>query len=176
VNLACEANPPFDSVQFTLAQSFNSSAPSSAVHGVPFKGTGTPVAWTVPTSVDGITISALQSFNLTIGTTDATINSASISGGSNLGSGTPSIAVSGSTVVLSVPGPLTAGSTITLPKITLNLTGKAAGTVKTFIGGTSYSSPGVTVTAVLPGSPPSNVGASCYPNPTGPVLTSTHIS
>lgn len=176
VNFACEGNSPFNNVQFTLTQSFSTSAPASAVRGVAFKGSGTPAAWTVPTSVDGITISALQSLSLTIGSTDATINSASISGGSNLGSGKPSIAVSGTSAVLTVPGPLAAGSTVTFPKINLTLTGKSAGTATTFIAGTSYSSPGVTVTAVIPGSPPLDVGASCYPNPTNPVLTSTTIS
>jgi dehydratase len=170
---ACEGTY-FTSVQFSISQSFSASAPASEFPGVQFTGKAVPAAWTVPTSVDGITISALQDLSLTIGTTDATVISASISGGSNLGSGTPSVSVSGTNVVLSVPGPLTAGATVTLPTVKLTLEGNAAGTVTSYFTGTSYASPGLTVTAVVPGSPPIDAGAACYPT-SGADITSTTI-
>ena len=178
LNWACEGDWPFQSVQFTLAQSFTSSAPSTETVGTAFSGSATLSSWTVPSVVDGITISALQDLSLTIGTTDATVNSASLSGGANLGS-TPSVSVSGTNVVVSIPGPLTSGTVVTFPKVKISLTGNAVGTLTTFISGTSYTSPGLTVTAVVPsgsGGSPLDVGAGCYPDPAETVTSTSIIS
>jgi dehydratase len=173
VTLACEGSY-FTSVQFTLDQSFTDSAPTSKAPGVEFYGSAYPGSWVVPTEVDGVTISALQSVSLTVDVSDATVDSATISGGSNLGTGTPSVAYTSTSVTLTVPGPLTSGDTVTFPTVNLGLTGTSAGTATTYIGGTSYASPGATVTAVVPGI--GDAAATCYPTPAGPIITSTTIT
>lgn len=99
----------------------------------------------------------------------STLTSQTIAGWANVGAGTPTVAVSGNDVVVTVPGPIPANTTATLPTLTLGL--KATGAEGTHIvpkvGGTSTSSPGLTfnvrVTGTIVGT--LNPTFSCYPNP-----------
>ena len=52
---------------------------------------------------------------------DATVTSATMSGGSNLGAGTPSLTQTDGVIQLSLPGPFTAGDTVVPPQVTLDL-------------------------------------------------------
>jgi dehydratase len=132
---------------------------------------------TVPTSADGYTVEQISGIALKIPVpADSTYDSASLSGGSNLGSGTPSVSESGGVVTISVPNTIKAGTTFTLPTLTLNLTSGASGSINTALAGTSFSDPGLTFTAEISiigiGVSGSAVG---YPT-TSPTLTSTSIS
>jgi dehydratase len=133
---------------------------------------------TVPTSADGYTVEQISGITLEIPVpADSTYDSASLAGGSGFGSAAPSVSESDGVVSIAVPGPIAAGSTFTLPTLTLNLTsGAAGGTINTALSGTSYSDPGLTFTAEISiiGIGVSG-GAVGYPT-TSPTLTSTTIS
>jgi len=179
LSLACQATPPIGSVQtLTIDAGVNGTAPATVAAGSAFTVTLAPDAITVPTSVGGNTVNSISALKLTAPVpANATLNSQTLSGGSGLGSGTPTVSVSGGAIALTVPGPISGGSTFTLPTLNLNLTAGAAGsTVQTQIAGSSYASPGLTftanVTAVIINL---DVPTACYPSP-NPVLTSTTVS
>jgi len=155
--------------------------PPTATQGSTFQAKLTADPIIVPTTGGGYAISNLNTvkvrFDVPAG---ATFVSASLSGGSNLGSGVPSVALSGSQVVLSIPGNLAPGTTATLPTVTATFT--ASGAVNTALpwklSGTSYGSPGITFTARVSGVPllgSINVATSCYGSP-NPVLATTTIN
>ncbi|WP_141867315.1 hypothetical protein [Arthrobacter sp. SLBN-53] len=100
---------------------------------------------------------------------NSTFVSTSTSGGTVSGSA----ALVGSNVVLTVPGPISGGSSFTPPAVTINVTANAPGTITSKYAGTSYSSPGMTMTTRV--SPGINVATSCYPNPS-PTLTTTNVT
>jgi dehydratase len=176
--IACQATPPIGSAQtFTLDAGVNATAPASVASGSSFTVSLAPDALTVPSSVGGYTVNSISGIKLKVPVpANATLTKETLSGGSGLGSGTPGVAVSGSTIVLTVPGPISGGSTFTFPEITLTLTAGASGkTVTTQLGGSSYSSPGLTFTASVPVLFfTANVPTACYPS-AGPVLSSTTI-
>ena len=115
---------------------------------------------------------------------NSTLVSYAIDGGSNIGSGTPTVSASGSTVVVTVPGPIASSTTAhpnvaTLPALSMKLS--AAGTLQSRINaklsGTSYTSPGLTYDVKVTGTPIGtlNPSFSCFPSPS-PTLHSTLIS
>ncbi|TLH68225.1 hypothetical protein C1S80_04320 [Mycolicibacterium aubagnense] len=79
----------------------------------------------------------------------------------------------GSNVVLTVPGPISGGSSYTPPAVTINVTANAAGSVTSKYAGTSYTDPGMTFTTTLSGL--GNAATACYPNPS-PTLTTTTVT
>ena len=110
---------------------------------------------------------------------NSTLLSYSISGGSGLGGGTPTIALSGSRLILTVPGNINSNTTYQLPTVnmTLRATGAALTSVQPRIGGTSYSDPGLdfTVNADLPqGLGNKDLPTSCFPS-SNPALSTTAI-
>jgi dehydratase len=162
---------------FTVDASVSGTAPSSVAADSSLTVTLSVGSITVPTSADGFTVSEIEGIALEIPVpADSTYDSASLAGGTDIGSGTPSVSESGGVISIDVPGPISAGTTFTLPTLTLNLTsGASGGTIDTTLSGTSYSDPGLTFTAVL-----SVIGLSIdasavgYPT-TSPTLTSTTI-
>lgn len=176
LNLDCEPNYPFNTINFTMAQTVTMRAPASTTAGASISVTDAAAPWTVPTSEAGVTISQLSDVAITYQVSGGTVDSASVSGGSGLGSGTPTASVSGDQVTLNVPGPLTAGSTVTLPTVTTKVKAGSSGSVTFQMAGSSYSSPGVTATVTVPNGsdPPITDGSGCYPSP-DPVLSSTSI-
>jgi len=48
----------------------------------------------------------------------------------------------GSNVVLTIPGPITGGSSFTPPAVTINVTANAVGSITSKYAGTSYTDPG----------------------------------
>jgi len=108
----------------------------------------------------------------------ATVTAASRSGGSGLGAGTPTVTHTGSTVTLSVPGPInpTAGP-ITFPTVTMTLqaTGVPGATVEPKLAGSSFTDPGYTLqTDVRLGIIPiNNQQTTCYPVAAGTALDTT---
>lgn len=161
----------------TLSVSVDAEAPATVAPGGALTITLTPGSITVPSSADGYTIEDIQDITLSVPVpANSTYDSASLSGGSGYGSGTPTVAESNGVVTATVPGPVDGGASFTLPELTLNLTAASSGTIDTTLSGTSYSSPGLTFTAVVSvlGFPvdAATVG---YPDPS-PVLATTTIS
>jgi dehydratase len=162
----------------TLSVQVAGSAPSSVAAGASFSVALSVGSITVPTSASGYTITQIQNIDLKIPVpANSTYVSSSLAGGSNFGSGTPSVSESGGLVDIAIPGPISAGTTFTLPTLTLGLTaGSSGSTVTTTLSGTSYSDPGLTFTAVLHVLF-FNVNASTVGYPaTTPALTTTTIS
>jgi dehydratase len=162
----------------TLSVQVTASAPSSVSAGAPFSIDLSVGSITVPTSASGYTVTKIQTIDLKIPVpSNSTYVSSSLAGGSNYGSGTPSVSQSAGIVDIAIPGPISAGTTFTLPTLTLNLTAGSSGSIVTStLSGTSYSAPGLTFTAVLSvfifSINASTVG---YPTTT-PALTTTTIS
>jgi dehydratase len=163
---------------FTIAPSVSGTAPSSVAAGASFSISLSVGAITVPTSASGYTVKQISGIDLKIPVpTNSTYVSGSLSGGSNLGSGTPSVSESSGVISIAVPGPISAGTTFTLPTLTLSLTaGSSGSTVTSSVYGSSYSNPGLTFTTVI-----SVIGISInastvgYPTTT-PALTTTTVS
>ncbi|MCH0564807.1 MULTISPECIES: cyclase [unclassified Streptomyces] len=175
----CQAKPPIVSAQtFDLGAGVEATAPDSVPSGSAFSVALAPAPLTVPGSVNGYTVKAIKDIKLrAVMPTNATLTDESLSGGSGTGSGTPSVAVSGGEIVMTVPGPISGGSTFTLPTLTLDLVaGAPGGTVTTRIAGTSYDNPGLTFTARVPILFfTADVPTSCFSSPS-PVLSSTAVS
>ncbi|MEU6285473.1 cyclase [Streptomyces sp. NPDC047028] len=177
VPLQCQASPSFTSPQsFSLDAGANATAPDRVSPGSTFTVTIATDALTVPRSVSGYTVKSISGLNLTMPIpANATVAGVTLSGGSGLGS-TPSVAVKGKDIVLSVPGPIAGGGTFTLPQVNLQLTAGVAGTViNTQLGGNSYTNPGLTFSAAVPiWIFTLSVPTACYPSP-DPVLSSTAV-
>jgi len=129
----------------------------------------------IPTSGGGQTIQNLNTLKIKFPVpANSTFVSASVAGGSNIGSGTPSVAQAGGFITLTVPGPLAAGSTATLPTVSVILKAGASGqNVQTILAGNSYTNPGITfnVKISLFGL---TIPTNCFVNPS-PVFSTTPI-
>lgn len=165
----------------TISGRYTATAPQAAAPGgtLTVKVTPEPLALSSGSSSDG-TVQNLSSLVWRVAVpAGTTLTSHAITGWANVGAGTPSSTVSDNAVVVSVPGPIAANTTATLPTVTMNLqvTGAAGSTIDAKIAGTSHSSPGlsfnlrVTGTAVGTLNPTFN----CFPSPS-PVLHRTLIS
>ena len=154
-------------------------APSTAPQGSTFQTQLTADPIEVPTTGGGYPVKQLKNvdvrFDLPAG---ATFVGATLSGGSQLGAGTPSVSLVGNQIVLHIPGNLSPGTTAVLPTVTATL--QATGTVGTVLqakmSGSSFADPGITFQAVV------TVfffdvtaDASCYA-PVNPVLAETTIT
>lgn len=160
---------------FTLDQGVDAAAPASVAPGGSLSVTIDPAPNTIPTEAGGRTVREIKGLALRLPVpANSAFQSASLSGGSGLG-GTPTVALSGGDVVLSVPGPIRGGASFELPTVTINLTAGSGGEIATKLGGTSYDAPGLTFTAVVTViGIPINAAAKGYPDP-NPVLTTTTI-
>ncbi|MFV0318659.1 MAG: hypothetical protein ACK5O2_17055 [Microthrixaceae bacterium] len=152
-------------------------APATVAQGDTFQVEMTADPIEVPTTGGGYNISYLKNvkirFDLPAG---ATFIGATATGGSNLGSGTPSVALVGSQVVLTVPGNLAPGTTAVLPTVTATLqaTGPVGTQMQAKLAGTSYSDPGISFTARVAVLFGIDANTSCYA-PINPVLATTEI-
>jgi len=102
--------------------------------------------------------------------------SATLSGGSNLGTGTNTITQASGVITMSVPGKIPGGSTFQFPtmNITFQASGSAGTKVEPVIAGTSYTSPGYTFSIETDNAFVGTINTSCYPS-TNPALSSTTI-
>ncbi|MEV4317913.1 cyclase [Actinocrispum sp. NPDC049592] len=159
----------------TLDQGVDASAPATVAPGGALKVVIDPAPNTVPATGGGYTIREINTVALKLPVpANSTFVSASLSGGSGLGSTPPTVSKVGNDVVLSVKGPLKGGAAFELPTVTVNLTAGSSGTIQTKLGGTSYDAPGLTFNAVVVVIFPITAPAKAYPDPS-PVLTSTTI-
>ncbi|WP_434448792.1 cyclase [Lentzea sp. E54] len=163
------------SSDFTLDQGVDASAPTSVAPNGALAVTIDPAPNTIPSEAAGRQVREIKGLALKLPVpANSTFQSASLAGGSGLG-GTPTVALQGTDVVLSVPGPIKGGADFELPTVTINLTAGGSGTITTQLGGTSYDAPGLTFTAVVVVFGfPIDAAAKGYPDP-NPVLTTTTI-
>lgn len=133
----------------------------------------TPGSVTVPSTASGFHVNNVSNIVMTTNVANGTVTSATASGGSVSGT----VSSTSSTVKLTVPGPISGGTTYTPPAENVSVTAGASGkTLTTEYAGTSYANPGMTLTVnVQTPFGPANVATACYPNPNA-VLTSTTIS
>lgn len=170
VNWSCQGTVLGISQNSSMTTSVDGAAPASVTAGSPVAITLTPGSSSVPSSASGFTVTNISNLKMTIPVpANSTFVSTSTSGGTVSGSA----ALVGSDVVLTVPGPIAGGSSFTPPAVTINVTADAPGTITSKYAGTSYSSPGMTMTTRV--SPGINVATSCYPNPS-PTLTTTNVT
>ncbi|HVV20926.1 MAG TPA: cyclase [Pseudonocardiaceae bacterium] len=177
VNYDIQSSAAGQTANSTLSVDVDTTAPATVAAGGSLSDVLAPGPITVPTSADGYTITQIQDITLKVPVpANSTYVSATLSGGSGLGSGTPTVSQSDGVVTVAVPGPVKGGATFTLPTLTLGLTAGTSGSIVTQLAGTSYSDPGLTFTAVVSvlGFPvdAATVG---YPDP-NPVLATTAIS
>lgn len=179
VTFNCEAHPPVGSpTQFTLDSTIQADAPANVAAGATFDVTLAPDAMVVPTQTAGYSVNELKDLTLLIPVPqNATYQAATLTGGSNLGKGTPTVSEADNVVTVTVPGPLAGGSTVQLPVLHLTLvaSGAAGTTIETHLAGTSYIDPGLRFTANVQVSFFTvDVPTSCFANPS-PTFTSTTI-
>jgi dehydratase len=157
----------------SLSTTVTGTAPATATSGSTVAITLTPGAVTVPSTASGFTVNSVS--NVVI-TTAAPTNSTLVSATAGSG-GTGTVAVSNGAVVLTVPGPIAGGATYTPAPEDISVTAGTSGqTIQTLYAGSSFSSPGMTLTVnVQTPLGPANVATVCYANP-NPTLTSTTIS
>jgi dehydratase len=185
VNYDCEINPnhillaPFSD---DLDANYDVTAPQAVAPGAQFLVQVKPETFTVdgtPTSSGTITQVSNMVFRVAI-PAGTTLSQQGISDWANVGAGTPTSAVSGGAVVVTIPGPILAGTPATLPTVNLLLTatGSAGTVIQPKIAGTSYASPGLSfssrVTGTLLGT--LNPSLACFPSPSPnlhPILIST---
>lgn len=130
----------------------------------------------LPADLSGFTLSSYSDLALSFPVPDgSSLVSASLSGGSNLGPGTPTVDPRDGAVWIGVPGPVAGGTTVTFPtlELTLDADPTPGATVETRVGGSSFEAPGFTVTATVDGL--GTVWPRCYPVSPVPVLSSTTI-
>jgi dehydratase len=179
VTFDCQASPPVGAPQqLALDSSIAADAPASVAAGATFAVVLAPDPMTVPVTAGGYSVNNLRNLSLKIAVPqNSTYQSATLTGGSNLGSGVPTVAEADNVVTVTVPGPLAGGATIQLPALHLNLVaaGTPGATIDTHVAGTGYADPGLTFTANVKVSFFAvDVPTSCFGNPV-PTFTSTTI-
>lgn len=180
VSFDCRTQASISTSFNTLQNGVTSLGPTSVPAGQNFQVTLTPAPIEVPTTGGGYPIRNLNTvrvrFTVPAG---ATFVSATLSGGSNLGTGAPSVAHSGGIVTLSVPGQLAPGTTAVLPTVTVTLNASGApGTVlDARFAGNSYDNPSIQFTAVVGVPLLGNISGTtrCF-SPLNPVVATTTIS
>ncbi|MFC5287508.1 cyclase [Actinokineospora guangxiensis] len=175
VNFACQGSTPLGPQNFAFAQAAEVTAPATVAPGGALTVVIDPAPNTIPGSVNGYTVRRVQTFALKLPIpANSTYVSASLAGGSNVG--TTNISVSGGVATVTASGPINGGAAFELPTVTVNLTAGSSGTIETKLSGTSYSDPGLTFTAVVSSFLGNiNVATKCFPDP-NPVITTTTIA
>jgi dehydratase len=170
-----KASAAGQTAEFTLDQTLAATAPATVAPRGAVAVVIDPAPNKVPAQAGGRTVREIKTIALKLPVpANATFSSATLAGGAGLGS-TPTVALEGTNVVLKIAGPIKGGADFELPTITINFTAGASGTIATKLGGTSYTDPGLTFTAVVTALGfPINAPANGYPDPS-PVLTSTTI-
>jgi len=176
---SCSSSTPFGTIPGNAFLDMWSDASVSVEAGGDFTAMAAPTTITLPTTfvVMGQTVTLNSERDITIGFAvpeGATVTSATLSGGSNLGAGTPTVSQTASLVQLTLPGPFSPGDNVNPPLLTLGLhaTGAVSSTVLTAFdpGSAAYTyDPNVTVLGQTFDAP-----TACSPS-TSPVLRKTVI-
>jgi dehydratase len=136
----------------------------------------------VPTSGGGYPISYIANlwYKFTI-PANTTFLGATLSGGSNVGAGAPTVGEDAGEIVLFVPGALNAGVTADFPTITARFqaTGAAGSTVETQFAGTGYGDASLIFNTRVTNVPVLGTITStsyCYADVVNPILSTTDIT
>jgi len=138
----------------------------------------TPDPMTIPTTGGGQTIQNINTLKIKFPVpANSTYVSATLSGGSNLGTGTPTVSQASGVITLSVPGNLAPGTSAVLPTIsvTLKASGPVASTIKTILAGNSFTNPGITFNTQVQVIFVIQAAVSCFVTPS-PVFSTTNIT
>ena len=143
-DLDCQASLGGNPVQtHVVAAEASVSHPASVDPGESFRVIVSSADVDVPlTYPPGVTLQNMSNFAIRVSIpANVTVTSASYLPGVNTGAGNPSVTNHGTYVELTVPGPLTPGTTATLPSIDLHLqaTGPSGTPIDFTAPGTSYS-------------------------------------
>ncbi len=159
------------------AVSLTASAPATVAPGRALTVKVTSGSFAVPGTADGVTVVSIKSVKLKVNVpANSTYVSCALTGGSGIGSGKPTCSDKSGTVTFSIPGPIPGGTTVTPPTMTLHLKAGQTGSIKSKMGGTSYSKPGLSATIdISVAGVPVTATAVGYPSP-NPVLTTTKIT
>ncbi|MCO5318000.1 MAG: hypothetical protein M9942_06125 [Microthrixaceae bacterium] len=171
-------NPLGDAAISDLDTGVTIDAPASVAQGDTFQVEMTADPIDIPTTGGGFNISYLRDLKVRFDVpAGSTFVGATVSGGSNLGSGTPSVSSSGGQIVLTVPGQLAPGTTAVLPTVTATLqaTGASGTQIQARMSGSGYSDPAITFTARVAVLFGIDANTSCYA-PVNPVLATTDIA
>ncbi len=176
-DLDCQAYLGGNPVQaHTLAAETSTSHPEDVLPGQSFHVVVSSADIDVPlTYPPGVTLQSMSNFSLRVAVPDnATLLAASFAPGVNVGTGSPTVTDHGTYVQLNVPGPLTPGTTATLPTLELDFqaSGASGETIDFLVPGTSYVNWDYAFNVTLAGV--GTVVNQCFVDPS-PVLGSTQI-
>lgn len=154
----------------TLDGGYDVTAPQAVAPDSQFIVQVTPKPFTMNASTSGGTVSELSNVVWRVAVPANTVLvSQAIEGWANVGPGTPTATVVGSSVVITVPGPVPANVVSTFPtlKMLLKATGPLGARIQPKIAGTSYASPGLTLGAKVTGTllGTLNPTLACFPSP-----------
>jgi dehydratase len=179
VSFDCRTQASISTSYNTLENGVTALVAPTVTAGANFPVTLTPDPIEVPTSGGGYPIRNLNTVRVRFAVpAGATFVSATLSGGANLGTGTPTVSHSGGIVTLAVPGQLAPGTTAILPTVTVTLNASGApGTVLAArFAGNSYDNPSIQFTAVVGVPILGNISGTtkCF-SPVNPVVATTTI-
>jgi hypothetical protein len=183
ITMNCVAHAPFIGDQFvTQSATISTDAPAAVQPGETFSFTTTFPASSIPSQQDGGTVSSVKNLMYKVPVpANSTFVNASLSGGFNYGSTPPTISLQGSPTTgyirYNIPGPIPANQNYQLPAVTVTLTAGTAAlsTIQPKLGGTSYTDPGFTTTAVVTSPISADVTTECFPSPPSPAWSTTTI-
>jgi hypothetical protein len=184
LTMDCVSQAPVLGAQYTTQDvTFTTDAPATVLPGANFTVTAATPVGQIPSSQSVATVSSVKDISYKIPVpANASFVSASLSGGFNYGATAPTVVLSGSattgSLIFSVPGPIPTDQNYQLPAVTVTFTAVGAdySTIEPHLGGTSYSDPGFTTTAVVTSPISGNVPTSCYPIAPNPAWSSTVIA
>ncbi len=186
VPLTCEATAPVVGAQAVNQDlSVSTTAPPSATPGSRFTISASTDPMSLPATQDSdvgtVTLNKFSDFVLRLPVpANSTFVSAALSGGSNVGPGTPTAVQSGGTLVVTVPGPVNGGTTFQFPtvEVTLDAGSTLGSTIEPRLGGTSHADPGLTfsINATIPFLGNADMPVTCFPTPPVPALSVTTIA
>ena len=160
--------------------SFHTDAPATVQPGATFNTVVTtdPIVVPASQSASGVTATVNHISNISVRIpvpANATVNNVSLSGGTNLGSGTPTVGVTGGNIVMSIPGPLAGGTTVQPPTVTANVTatGAAGSTITTALLNSDQAYD-LTVNVTALGST-ADMATTCQPSPNTPLAVTSIV-
>jgi hypothetical protein len=171
MSLQCESNTPIGTISTTQDIGFDINTPARVQTGTDFTSTLTFPASSVPSSQQGgaATVDSIKNLSYRVSVpANSRYVSGSLSGGSNYGSGAPTVTLSGSattgTVIYAIPGPIPTDQQFQLPALSMRFTaiGAIGSTISLQLAGTSVSDPGFTTTAHLVAPFSGDAATSCF--------------
>lgn len=186
VDFNCVAHAPLvGNTNVAQQLTFSTDAPAEVEAGATFNAVVSPGPIVIPTQQAPATINSITNVKMRIPVpANAQFISASLSGGVNIGSGTPSVSLQGSIIEVSMPGPLAAGATVTPPTVTalMKATGPVGSTIQTKISEaaspqgytlTVNSNYGAIPTECVPAAPNPSLATATIVDHTAPTVTFT---